>query len=566
MRSDESIDELAGEALLKDVPQHITRADSLHTELTANALHRPTSNQSTKLKRGDLDKPLPPIPNRKSTAERYGRDRPALAPKTTNLKIRRDHQSQIIKSKISPPILRSTTSNTIKLGPRPSPGSPSTTLPKLELTSTDPLDLDQKIKYLMQQAVAQEAESERKEAILAIELAKPSPRQRAKQVFVKASHALRDRLGTGNSAERSRGDRLPSPSLASSTHLSNQVQNSPVKVRNRVPSPRMDEGVNLSNPKIQSSMGEGNVPRKPLPVYESMRSRIKRSDSLEDPFHEIKHPSGSRSTKEVSGLPFDFEARKNTSKGSRANGQSDSVSGVPEASLLEREGRSSFTHFVSGLAQHSETMTFSSSPEATSTPQQRLDPNPTTTRMKTRNNPVKSPSILEVSFERPSDESKTATDGSQSIKRKSAQENLRSPAEPEPKKMKKSKKLPSDEAVDLAINLANLDTEDEWTPLSPEKYAKKRRPPRQLNRKKGLGIFDLGKSKGKEPESRREEHLTGKQRPHISVSKRSSFSRPSSMLFGRAGGKKFAKLDDDEMDVDELGSEDPKYHTTKGRR
>ena len=578
MRSDESIDELAGEALLKDVPQYITKADSLHTKLTANASHQPTSHYLTRSTSGELDKPLPPVPSSTRTADRHDRNRAALAPKTTNLKVRRAKNSQITKHEISPPVLQSTTSTAVKLDSRPPTGYSVTTLPKLQLTANDPMDLNQKINHLMQQAAAQEAESERKEALLAMELAKPSPRQRAKKVFVKASQALRDRLSTGNSAIRSRSDRLPSASPARSAHFSNQTRESPGKVRNRSLSRRMAEGLNLSNPKIQSFMGESSVPRKPLPVYESMRSRSQRQDSSENPFFDNKHISVSRSAQELSSLVVDLDLRKNTSKGNRANDQTDIDTGLPKTSPPAQEGKSNFSQFVSGLGQHSDTMVFSSSPQATSTPRNRLDTHFAMAHKKHRNMSVKSPSILEVSFERSSDDdrsvapsivSKTVTDGSQSVKRKSAQDNLRSPLEREAKKAKKSRKLPSDEEVSLAINLNNLNTEDERTPLSPEKQPKERGLLRQPNRKKGLGIFDLSKGKGKEPESRREEHPTRKQRPSVPMMKRSSFSRPSSMLFGResrAGGKKFAKLDDDEMEADELGSDDPKYLITKGRK
>ena len=578
-QDDESIDELAGEALLRDIPQHITRADSLHNELTAGGPHRPMSNQSSKTMSSDLDKPLPPIPSMKRTASRDDQARPALAAKTTNLRVRRDGNACITKPKISHPILQSTTSAAVKLESRPTTGQSAETSPMLHFTSTDYTDLNQKISDLVQQAAVQEDESKRREAILTSELAKPSPRQRAKKVFVKASRALRDRLSGGSSTERSRGGRLPSASPPKLIYDTEQVRKDPKKARSGTISRHMAEGDNLNGRKTRSFMGDGNVPRKPLPVYESMRSRSR--NPLEDPFSDDQHFKSRHSAQDFSGFDFDFDKHKHRAKGSRADrpltalDQIDGATGLPGQESPIKGSRSRFTNLISGLAQHSDTMFFSSSPEATSTPHRRLDPNSAAADKAYHSTVEKSPSILEFSFEGPSDEeksiapstgSKTVTDASQSVKRKNAKENLRSPTEPAAKKAKTSSRLSCDNTIDLAANLGNLDTEDERAPLSPEKRRKKHSPLRQANRKRGLGIFEVGK--GKSVEAKVKEGLNGKERPKGLINKRSSFPRPGSMLFGResrGGNRKFAKLDDDEMDVDELDTKDPKYHIGKNK-
>ena len=450
----------------------------------------------------------------------------------------------------------------------------------VQLTATDHIELNQKISDLMQQATAQEDESKRREAILATELAKPSPRQRAKKAFVKATRALKDRLSGGSSTERSRGGKLPSASPHRLIDDTGPVHHSPDRARSGTFSRRRAEGVNLNNPKIQSFMGDGNVPRKPLPVYESMKSRSQRSESLEDPFSDEQKPKSRHSAaQDYSGFDFDFDKRKHKIKGSRADAsltahdQFDGATGQPGQSSPIRGSRSRFTNLVSGLAQHPDTMVFSSSPEATSTPHRRLDPKSAATNKNHRSSLVKSPSILEFSFEGPSDDeesiapstvSKTITDGSQSVKRKNAKENLRSPSEPAAKRAKISSRLPRDDTLNLAATLGNLDTEDERAPLSPERRTKRPSPRRPVYRRKGLGIFDVGK--GKAVETKVEDRMTGEQRRKGLVNKRSSFPRPSSMLFGResrTGNRNFTKLDGDEMDVDELDTDDLKYHIGK---
>ena len=567
---DESLDELAGETLLKMVPQPPKGGASIHDTLTLQEPARPTSGTSAKATIEVFDKSLPPVPSRGRASSRNNSARPALKAKTTNSKVHKKCDSQSSRLKISPPTLESTTSSTVNADSRPATRSSGKTLPVLHSAATDPVGLNRKISHLMEQAATQEAESQRRAAILTELSTKPSPLQRGRKAFVKATRAFKDRLSSNNTNERVRAQVLTPVSPLSSADGTHQPSDSSFDGTNRKGrlDRRMAEGANLSNPKIRSLMGDGNVPRKPLPVYESMRSRVQESSSLEDPFSDSHEAKRNLRPSDYSGFDFDFDKRKHKSEIEKieapltTNGKRDESTSQHKQQLAEGLQKPRFSDMISGLAQHSDTTFFSSSPVAHSTPCDRLATRPAPASNKRLSMLTRSPSILEFSFEdqsgdehsvTPSTVSKTITDGSQSIKRKSGQENLRSPTVPVTKRARVSSRLSRDDTANLAIGLSNLETEDERTPLSQrDKNARKPPTPRKLNKGKGLGIFEVGK--GKEKESGPEEPPPKELRPKGLIGKRSSFPRPRSMMFGRdsrAGNRNFAKLDDD-MDVDEL--------------
>ena len=563
---DDSIDELAGESLLKDVPQHLMRTESLHSELVSNDPRRPTSSNSMKSITNDLDKPLPSLPSTEENSRQVP-TRSALAPKTTNLKVRKNENPRLSKSIISPPILQSTTSSALHAETSPATSHSAMTamtLPVMLSNDVDHKTLNRKISDLMQQAAAQEAESNRKEAILNTQLAKPSPRQRAKRALTKATRAIKDRLSSGSSSDKRPRCRLSSASPPESVFANEHDLQPLEREQSNALTRRMAEGMNLSNPKIQSLTGDGACPRKPLPVYESMRSRSQRPDP-DDPFSDDDPIRYRLTPNECSAFDFEFSKQKQRSKSKTAESSAcaiDQVDGPPAEQYADLYcSKSRFTNLVSGLAQHPDVMYFSSSPDATSTPDGKLNPRFGLTQEK-RGGSVKSPSILEFSFEEHSDNddfvavspaSKAVTDGSQSVKRKSAQDDLRSRIQPAAKKTKTSTQTAED---DIATRLSHLETEDEYASLSPSK--KKTTKKAQLSGKRtGLKIFDLkkGKGKGKMAETKHTESAAKQPHQQGSTNKRSSLARPNSMLFGREsrlGNKKFSKLDEDEMDVDEL--------------
>ncbi|KAL9104663.1 MAG: hypothetical protein Q9163_000406 [Psora crenata] len=568
---DESIDELAGDTLLKDVPQRPKRATSYHDELTLRKSSRQVSGKTTNVMAEDLDKPLPPIPSMSETASQDHKARPALTAKTTNARVRKDRDTQPSRPKISPPTLQPTISSAIAVDSRPATSHSVKSVPILHSTTTDPADFERKISHLMQQAATQEAESKRRTALFAEVSAKPSPLQRGKKAFVKATRALKGRLSNGNSSEKVAGEKVAVVSPPGSRGGGQQA--SKINVSNKNCKGRLDrrmaEGVNLSNPKIQSLTGDGNVPRKPLPVYESMRSRVQRSSSLEDPFSDDSSTKGVLNPQNYCGLDFNFDKHRHKSKAAgmdepvTANDHKDGSAGPTEEHSMAAQPKPRFSNMISGLRQHPDTTYFSSSPIAQSTPSDRLIPKPTDTKKKRISLLTRSPSILEFSFEGPSDDehsvafstaSKTITEGSQSVKRKSGQENLRSPTGLSDKKARVSSRVSRDERAKLAAGLSILHTEDDRRALSQrDKYSRNFPGPRQGSIGKGLAIFDVGK--GKARESQDSEAPTKRQHSKGVVRTPSSFSRPSSIIFRRdskaGGNRSFAKLDDD-MDVDEL--------------
>lgn len=572
-----SIDELAGNALLNTVPHQPVRLPSLQSlaAMSTTDILRPKSSRSTKTVPDDLDKPLPPIPKDPFAEQRlHWQNRPALGKKTTNMKVS-DPAKVNTKPKISSPILQA---------PEPSPTDPSPSRPTTshttqstfgtQTTTADAAKLSKKISDLMQQAAAQESQTKQKAAVYAAESAKLSPLERGKKAFVKATRAIKERLSSSSSSNdkpfntrrlgsigrSSSGGWEPPPQYESQEELT----------RGRLDR-RIAEGENLSNPKIQKLTGNGNIRRKPLPVYESMRSRSQHSGS-ENPFSDADDEDGHLSPEDYSGFDFDFSKRKHKGKAVRASMPAiEHVESPPQQSdqhLTVPKSKSKFSNMISGLAQHSDTEFFSSSPVAYSTPRIRLEPQPP-------NNPAagtlqRSPSILEFSFEGQSEDASSeaqspkprTSEGSTSVKRKGTTEDLRSQVAPTAKKLKTESASSRDEGG-LAAGISQLATEDDRDILSPRSTnAIVAKPSRNASKRKGVSIFDLGK--GKFPEGRSEDE-TKKPWTRAIASKRSSIARPSSVLFSRgresrAGMQRLEQMDGNEMEIDELQTDDVAFH------
>lgn len=581
MQDDESsIDELAGNALLNTVPHEPVRLPSLHSlaAMSTTDILRPKSSRSTKTVPDDLDKPLPPIPKDPFAEQRlHWQNRPALAKKTTNMKVS-DAGKVATKSKISSPILQEPESSPA----RPSPSRPATSHTTqstigTQTSTADAAKLGRKISNLMQQAAAQESQTKQKAAIYAAESAKLSPLERGKNAFVKATRAIKERLSSSSSSNdkpfntrrlgsigrSSSGGWEPPPQYESQEELT----------RGRLDR-RIAEGENLSNPKIRKLTGDGNIPRKPLPVYESMRSRSQHSGS-DNTFSDADDEDGHLSPEDYSGFDFDFSKRKHKSKVVRASmpvmEQVDSPFEQSDQHLRVPKSTSRFSHMISGLAQHSDTELFSSSPVSYSTPRIRLEPEPPTNGNKTAASALqRSASILEFGFEGQSEDAsleaqspKTrASEGSTSVKRKGATEDLRSQVAPATKKLKTCSISSKDEGG-LAAGIRQLATEDNRGLLPPESTnAVDAKLSLKASKRKGMSIFDL--SKGKLPD-RTGEGEARKPWTRAIASKRSSTARPSSVLFSRgresrAGMQRLDQIDGDDMDIDELQANDAAFH------
>ena len=506
-----------------------------------------------------------------------------LTTKTTNIKNPGREAKRLTKSNISAPI---------PLDPAGSATGPSLSRPPTShtaastpiSTTADAADLSRKISDLMQQAAAQEAQTRRKQAIYAAESAKLSPLERGKNLLSKATRAIKGRLNnSSNSSERSS---KPASSRRSPSPESDlpPIYETPEEVRRLRLHRRIAEGENLSNPKIRQLTGHGHIARKPLPVYESMRSRSNRSESsLGDPFSDSKALETSPLPKDYSGFDFDFSKNKNKAKAMPAIlpttiQTEDGQSGMANQHLPVSHPRPRFSNTISGLAQHSDTQFFSSPPIGHSTPRIRFEPQITTNaEHPTRGELLHSPSVLEFSFEAPSDDPSSsapspqprASEGSSlSVKRKEATDDLRSQQAPATKKVK-TDSINSNDDLGLTTRISQLDTADERAPLTSKdanfQIVKLRRNMSKARR--GLSIFDVSKSKApEESEDDMEKHF----RPRASFAKRTSLPRPNSVLFSRgsesrAGMKRLSAVEGDSTDTDELQMNDAAYRVGSKR-
>lgn len=587
---DSSIDELAGNALLNTgllntVPHEPVRLPALHSlaAMSTTDILRPKSSRSTKTVPDDLDKPLPPIPKDPFAEQRqHWQNRPPLAKKTTNMKAF-DSGKVAAKPKISSPVLQEPEAS--PAGPTPSrPATSHTTQSTFgtQTSTADAVTLSKKISNLMQQAAAQESQTKQKAAIYAAESAKLSPLEKGKKAFVKATRAIKERLSSSSSSNDKPFNtrRLESIGRSSSGGWEPppQYESQEELTRGRLDR-RIAEGENLSNPKIRKLTGDGNIPRKPLPVYESMRSRSQHSGS-DNPFSDADDEDGHLSPGDYSGFDFEFNKHKHKDKAIRASvpvfGQVDNPSEQSDQHLTVPKSTSRFSKMISGLAQHSDTEFFSSSPVGYSTPRIRLEPEPEPPSKATAGALQRSPSILEFSFEGQSEDASSdaqspktrASEGSTSVKRKGATVDLRSQVAPATKKLKTDSMSSKDEAG-LTAGISQLATGDDRCLLPPESTnGVVAKPSRNASKRKGMSMFDL--SKGKLPEGTGEDEAK-KHWTRAIASKRSSLTRPSSVLFSRgresrAGMQRLEHIDGDDMDIDELQTGDVAFHVGGQRK
>lgn len=571
----DSADELASDALLDDPSPQLMRPSTQDSIPETFPARSKSGGRATET----LDKPLPSTPFKGTTTDsnRQKQAKPALAPKTTNLKVPRNGRKQSPKPPIS--------ASSLPHGPR---NSHNPTLTKVgqaarsnayvaspQTSTADAAALSKKISDLMQQNAIKESKkrSKHKKSVkndMSI-TPKPSPLERSKTAIAKATRAIARRLSSSSehpAKSQKKGnvlldsiDDLPHPETGFLPPLS----------RGRLDR-RIAEGENLGNPKIRGLMGDGHIPRKPLPVYESMKSLRRQSDSEEDPFsdgNEMERAITPQTPVDLDfgldiGLDIDFSRRKNkrTSRheGFPFRGLSHTRSGLNfEPSLSAAESTSTFSNKTSGLAQHPEVEIFSCSPVGFSTPRIRLEPRPDADGKKRLTGVlVRSPSsILEFSFEdyETEDEPATPAGGSQvtdhehslSVKRKTAKEDLRAQISPSNKKPRRISDASTEDL--LTTEISQLDTQDH-RPLSRKgtntRIARTNRERREV---KGMSIFDTGpkeKALIAAPPFRSRSTLCNGP---------SSISRPTSILFSRetrAHSRQLSTVEADSMEIDEL--------------
>ncbi|KAL8842925.1 MAG: hypothetical protein Q9170_000329 [Blastenia crenularia] len=510
---DSEVDELANIGLLnpRDHQSGVasTRNDSLQSGQASQA----------------SAKPLPPLPLKPRQNENTKKEitRPVLGPKSTNLKM--GVKARIpVKPQISPPILIST--STDPLAERNSTGW---TPPPEEAYQ------NRKIFALQQQAEAQEAETKRREARLAaIEASfKHSPLQRGKLALTTAKRAIISRLGS------------PKIRLGKTK-----------KVLNRT----------LSGPEYGSTEIQPNTAsttHRPLPVYESMRTRRETPEPQEerDPFSDAM---------EMNEAWSDFEVNLNHCKDDRDSlRQHPSSRGGPadigrsmasEKSFAPSKTSIDFSNKVSGLRQHPDPEFFSSSPVGFSTPRVRLEPlHDANGKKRLSTVLIRDPSVPNSSIEQDTtdDEADPLIRGTYkrtetNMKRKSATENLRFKAA----KRAKTDSATSGELSMLARGFDQLDTNDHEAMEGIGMTTEGGPSNNEESENKAFAIFDMGKGKG--PKTKINNPIEDSTVRKHSRQHSSSQQRPTSVLFSRESRARVPLLGsyrDDEMDIDELQAE-----------
>lgn len=517
---DEEIDELASTSLL-DTHDKESGASSTRNSSPRSALSQ--TEDALKMKRSTA-KPLPLLPSSAhlQKMDKNNAKRPVLGAKSTNMKVANKTSKIPTKPQISPPILISSSMDPFEgvAGHARSPAA-------------EQAHIDKKIFHLQQQADAQAAETREKEKRLAaIEASfRPSPLQRGKSVLMTAKRAITSRIGS------------PKIKLG----------------RTKNPLNRTLSGLEYGSIGRPSNLATAS--HRPLPVYESMRTRRETPEPQEgrDPF------SDAMETNEAwSDFEFDFDRRK-VKPGSRGNTSSSHMPSVDvlqdpasEKLVVQSKTPISFSNKISGLRQHPDAEFFSSSPVGFSTPRVRLAPTCDENGKKRLSTVlVRDPSSLDFSLE----QEHTDEDGdplvldynkvepSSSMKRKSATEDLRFQGS----KRAKTDSATSNETTVLVQGFGQLGANDvqamEGVELNPGDGSIRS----DTSNSKGFGIFDMGN--GKETEARIESSAGYSSIRRHSRALSTSSSRPTSVLFSRESRARVPLLEthkDDEMDVDEL--------------
>lgn len=557
LAEDDSIDELSS-ALLDDTSEDLMRASTQSHASLANGSYSASSN----VKPTVLNKPLPPPPQDLSRSEPSPSRSALTAPmqNATNAKVfSRDRKA--FKRSISHPIQQIPhPSNNEQLQRTPTSGYAVNAFD----TTTGAADLSNKISNLMTAANSDALETppQHKDDTKWKVDGKPRRLQRGKDVFAKAGRAIADRFSSSEEKSARRGLYDSNLLNASNDSMLDREPDLDDDANRKRLNRRIAEGTNLSNPKIQSLTGDGNVPRKPLPVYESMKKLGLTDASMEDPFANDHHTRDGGPRHRFSGLHVDFSKRKTrpTSMQEPLIFQDEPKQLTADVSSINAEQTSRFSETISGLAQHPDVEFFSSSPIGYSTPRIRLEP-AYAANGKKRLTTVQSSttSLLDFSFEDNNDECSadeiaippsTKVDKSLSLKRKTAKDDLRTVAK---RPSKKSKKTPiiSREDMILASGIGKLDTQETGA-LGPNDPNKKLGGlGRGGSKDKGLSIFDTGKMKEAKPvQTEAAKKLRRRQ------SKRTSIPRPVGRSPGRDRRASSALMtrskSGDVMDADEL--------------
>ena len=463
-----------------------------------------------------------------------------LAPKSTNLRVQGRGSKTVSKLQISNPSpvipdgkpVQSNVGNsvrdwTVRLSQDASESQQIT-------TSTDAADFNKKIPKLIHQAnqpddtLAPSSHTSQNTS-KASESSRGRSLRKGREVLVRAKRAISERLSV--SEDRKLGHNTVGDSGRDEFNVV------PYKIeenssRQRL-SRRIAEGENLSNPKIRALTGDGNFPRKPLPVYESMTSLRRQSSSSDDPFSDDVGSNDTSLSHKLDTFDVDFSG----GKGDRSSTMEPLLPRQHQSSSQERNDTSMmsrsrpiprYSPSRSGLTQHPDIEFFSSSPVGFSTPRVRLEPLVSTSGKKRLSTvSARSPSILDFSFERLSDDDTDelqrvpdrARSPTLSLKRKTGRANLRSGLSPAPKKTKSTDL----QEASLRSGLAKLEASGNGSLTVRDAYKKLKNATSTGSKTKGLKIFDV--CKGQEP--KREIRDDAKKSNNLSTGTQSSDLRPA---------------------------------------
>ena len=553
MSEEDSADELAGDPLLDNLAQQPMRS-SLQSDKPDSLFSRTRSNTTLVDNR---NKPLPPIPaiDTSGGLNHSTDSRGPLTSKSTNRKITRKNADAPARPNISHPVLQISEENDHNTALRAVYGpSNQAGNRKAQTSISDAEILSRKISSLMQQAAAREAEqaSKSKDASVAT-VAKASPLQRSKAALSKATQAIAGRLSNSRRSSISQARQSGSHEQAPDSLIGFEYQ-----AESKKSSEVMERGYVVGS----------NVPRKPLPVYESMRSLAPSPDSSQNPFSD--NNPGNDHVSPVLRSDFDFNFNKRKGKGEAPNGKQRQTRGSSlknsESTNLDLQSSPQIFGRISGLSQHPDTLVFSSPPLGSSTPSARLKP-PTSPLASSRlNKATQSPSVLDFSFEEsdddvPSTENCESFDRSLSVKRKSAQEDLRSQLSSSSKRARKSSST-SQGQMDLTSKLKEMDTKDSGPLIEKDRNSMADRQATRDIRRKGLGIFEAAKEIGSLDRAR---DKTKRTRTRANTGQRLSIPTPNSILFSRESRAHYRlrdtsdHTDHDSEGVDELQVADGEY-------
>jgi hypothetical protein len=559
---EDSIDELAN-ALLDDSMQ---RGITMSTPSAASPSEVPGS-ASSKATPETLNKPLPALPVEDRVLPRLDKPLPPIStyhyiPRTTEKDAKSNAENLRKKRNISSPVLQSLHTHRSE--------TPVTTAPNKSgyidsprdnpySASEDAADLSGKLLGLMRIKTAKSPQSPSLPPQTGGHVRKNSRFQRGKEVFVRATQAITDRLGNGGEKkiDKSMIQKIDPPSSSpdelADLHYRLDTDNESRR--------RVAEGANLGKPKVKNLIGNGDVKRKPLRVYDDMKPLQSHPSSHNDPFTDEKKAPANVSLPDFTDFDFNIEFNERPDRPStRASAhepllQSMQVD-VDDLEPPQQKFRHShhFSEQLSGLAQNPPNMFFSSSPAAESTPRYRLE-REFDAKGKKRLSTVLASSPSQLDLSPPGSEvvvpampERSVSRSTISLKRKKATTDLRGSASPFAKKAKKQENQetpfelePDTIAVASPIPLGQKD---------PNKRLSRSKIP--ASKEKGLKIFEVGKGKSTAP---RRAESSAKTKPRF-MGKRSSIPVPVKQAVGderRVSTPVEARpMAYDEMSIDEL--------------